>query len=128
MLAAGVCGTTPMSSRMFVVICWMVTSGSPTPSAFSASPRFQWFVPVATTSAPLGAVYFTIDVVAVAVNGVKDAPFPWISSPVTGDPESVFTPAGSKPLLTRASHSQPTRFCPRVVEVPGACAESAVSR
>ncbi len=64
MSAGGVCGTAPISSRMLVVTCWMRSSGSPTPNAFSASPRFQWFVPVVTTSAPLGAVYFTIEVVA----------------------------------------------------------------
>ena len=42
------------------------------------------------------------------------APLFWIRSPVTGEADSVLTPAGSRPLATRASHSQPTRFWPIV--------------
>ncbi len=49
-----------MSASTFVVTCWMRESGSPTPTAFGASPRFQWFVPVLKTSAPLAAVYLTM--------------------------------------------------------------------
>jgi hypothetical protein len=64
MLAAGVAGRAPISARMFVVACWMSRFGSPTAKAFMARPRFQWFVPVVTTSAPLGAVYLTIIAVA----------------------------------------------------------------
>ncbi len=57
MFEAGVVGTTPMSSRTLVVVCWIRTSGSPVPSAFSARPRDHWLVPVSKTSAPLAAVY-----------------------------------------------------------------------
>jgi len=53
----GVAGATPMSSNTFVAVCWIRESGSPSPSAFNASPRTQWFEPVAYTSAPLAAVY-----------------------------------------------------------------------
>ena len=61
---AGVLGTTPMSSSAFVVVCWTRTSGSPTPSAFSARPRIQRLVPVEKTSAPLVHVYFVAFAVA----------------------------------------------------------------
>src|SRR3954452_4668167 len=37
----GVAGSAPMSVRMFVVVCWIVRLGSPTPSPLFASPRFQ---------------------------------------------------------------------------------------
>ena len=126
MSGAGVSGSAPMSSKMFVVTCWIRVSGSPTPDALRASPRFQWFVPVVTTSAPLAAVYLTIEVLVEP--GIVLAPLFWISSPVTGVLESVLTPAGSRPLLTRASHSQPLRVDPNVVEPPGGCAERAVKR
>src|SRR3954453_19149270 len=56
----GVCGVAPMSASTLVVICWIRESGSPTPAALGARPRFQWFVPVLKTSAPLGAVYFVM--------------------------------------------------------------------
>ena len=64
--AEGVEGITPMSSSTFVVACWIRRSGSPAPSAFSASPRSQWLVPVEKTRAPLGAVYFVVVVGVVA--------------------------------------------------------------
>ena len=56
------------------------------------------------------------------------APLFWISSPVTGDAESVLTPAGSQPLPTRASHSQPTRVWPIEVRAAGRlCVEAGVA-
>src|SRR5947209_1638688 len=122
----GVCGAAPMSSRMFVGTCWILLSGSPTPKAFSARPRFQWFVPVVSTSAPLGAVYLTIE--TVVEPAIWLCPLPWMRLPVTGEDESVFTPAGSKPFATRASHSQPIRLLPMDVDVPGACVASGVYR
>ncbi len=60
MLLTGVSGTDPMSIRMLVVACWIRRSGSPSPRASSARPHAQWFVPVVTTSAPLGAWYLTM--------------------------------------------------------------------
>ena len=65
--AEGVAGTMPMSSRTFVVACWIRRSGSPRPSVLTARPLAQWFVPVEKTSAPLAAVYFVVVVGVVAV-------------------------------------------------------------
>ena len=107
MFASGVVGCTLMSARTLAVICSM--------SGMDVSPRSHWFEPVAKTSAPLGAVYFVT--VAFAEPAIRFAPLFWISSPVTGELASVMTPAGSEPLLTRASHSQPTMPLPSVVDV-----------
>ncbi len=62
---AGHSGVAPMSRRMFVVACWILRSGSPTPSALIPRPRFHWFVPVSTTSEPLGHCFFTMWATAV---------------------------------------------------------------
>ena len=94
-------------------------SGSPWLNGLRARPRFQWFVPAVTTRAPLGAVYFAM--CEMVEPGVWNAPLPWIRLPVTGELASVFTPAGSRPFATRASHSQPTIDEPMDVEVPGRC-------
>ena len=45
----GVVGATPMSPSMFIVACSTMLLGSPAPFSLSASPRVQWFVPVAQT-------------------------------------------------------------------------------
>jgi len=50
----------------------------------------------------------------------------WIRFPLTADAESVFTRAGSNPLATRASHSQPTSEVPMFVDEPAAWFWSAV--
>ena len=60
MPAIGVSGTEPMSMRMLVVACWILTFGSPSSRESSARPHGQWLVPVVTTSAPLAAVYLTM--------------------------------------------------------------------
>ena len=81
-------------------------------------------MPTVSTSAPLGAVYLVT--IAVAEPGVWNAPLPWIRLPVTGEPASVLTPAGSRPLATRESHSQPTSVWPMFTEVLGASASRPV--
>src|SRR4051812_9879964 len=124
MSAAGVEGGAPMSTKTFVVICWMMWFGSPSPAAVSARPRDQYMVPVANTVAVPNVYFVTFEFVE------PDAvvPFGWIRLPVTGDVASVLMPAGSCPLPTRASHSQPIRPVPRVVEVPGAWVSRPVFR
>src|SRR5690242_13322631 len=106
MFDAGVSGYVPMSTSTLVVACWIRRSGSPSLRAFFASPQFQWLVPVETTSAPLEAVYLTM--FEVAEPGEYTPPASCRMSPLPGEPDSVITPGGSAPLLTRASHSQPS--------------------
>ena len=60
MLLAGVSGTAPMSMRMFVVACWIRAVGLAVAAGVQRQAPGQWLVPVVTTSAPLGAVYFAM--------------------------------------------------------------------
>src|SRR5439155_2578224 len=73
-------------------------------------------LPVSKTVAPLAARYFVT--LAVVEPGISFAPLPWTRLPLTDEPARVFTPEGSCPLPTRASHSQPRRPVPIVVDVP----------
>src|SRR4051794_1505566 len=66
--------------------------------------------------------------ICVVAPGTFVAPLPWAMPPSTGVDASVVTPAGSSPLATRLSHSQPTRPVPSVVVAPGTWSPSVVCR
>src|SRR5919201_1814346 len=53
---SGVCGSAPMSDNAFAVACWIrVSTSEPLLAGVRERPQSLWFVPVAKTTAPLGA-------------------------------------------------------------------------
>ena len=123
MPAAGVDGRAPMSVEDVDRRLLDPAVGVALVVEVPAKPRHQWLVPLANTQAPLAAGRSWRW--PWRCRSPVKRPFSCTRPPDTGDAATVATPAGSLPLFTRASHSQPTMSWPDVWPPAGAAARPA---